>query len=378
MKKYDAIIAGYICVDLIPDFSKDGSFTSISSLFKPGSLIEINGLSFTLGGAVANTGMALKRFNKRVLLNGLVGDDFIGKIALDSLEKFSLSEGIIITKQAGTAFGIVIAPPGVDRIFLESPGCSTIFSTDHLDFEAISQSRLFHFGYPPLLKQFYSNNGAQLLYMFSEIQKMGVVTSLDFSLPDASSESGKANWVEIMQGILPFTDIFVPSLEEALQIMMPEEYAKILSGSTKTDIIDQIPLNLVRELGSKIIESGVKILMIKAGHRGAYLLTGDVSDLNLKRGLNLFKQSWNHKEFWCNAYPAEPEKIKSATGAGDTAAAAFISAILDGESPEKSLKYAAIAGRNNLYCLNIYDEIEGWQEMADEMKICSNAIIHLN
>ncbi len=214
--------------------------------------------------------------------------------------------------------------------------------------------------------------------MFSEIQKMGVVTSLDFSLPDASSESGKANWVEIMQGILPFTDIFGPSLEEALQIMMPEEYAKILSGSTKTDIIDQIPLNLVRELGSKIIESGVKILMIKAGHRGAYLLTGDVSDLNLKRGLNLFKQSWNHKEFWCNAYPAEPEKIKSATGAGDTAAAAFISAILDGESPEKSLKYAAIAGRNNLYCLNIYDEIEGWQEMADEMKICSNAIIHLN
>lgn len=378
MKKYDAVIAGYICVDLTPDFRKSETISSISTLFKPGKLIEIEGLSFTLGGAVANTGMALKRFNKKVLLNGLVGDDFVGNIALESLKKYNLSEGIKITKQAGTAFGIVITPPGIDRIFLESPGCSTIFCTDHLDFKAISQSRLFHFGYPPLLKHFYSNNGDQLLYMLSKIQKMGVVTSLDFSLPDADSESGKINWIGIMERILPYTDIFVPSLEETLQIMMPREYAKIHSVSNDTDILDQIPLSIVRELGSRIIACGVKILLIKAGHRGAYLLTGDVADLNSKRGLHLNEKSWNHREFWCPAFPSDPEKIINAIGAGDTAAAAFISAILDRKSPDNSLKYAAVAGRNNLYCNDIYKDLAGWSEMAKEIKISSNEIIYLN
>ena len=368
MKKYDALIAGYICIDLTPDFRKSETHSSITNLFIPGKLIEIEGLNFTLGGAVANTGMALKRFNKKVLLNGLIGDDFLGKIALESLGNCNLSEGIKITKQAGTAFGIVIAPPGVDRIFLESPGCSTIFNTDHLDFEAISQSRIFHFGYPPLLKQFYLNNGDQLLSMFSEIQKMGVVTSLDFSLPDIESESGKISWIGIMRRILPYTDIFVPSLEEALQIIMPDEYAKILSGSGDTDIIDQIPPGIVSEIGRELISYGVKILLIKAGHRGAYLFTGDISDLNSKRGLYLNKKSWNHRELSCPAFPTDPEKIINNTGAGDTAAAAFISAILDARSPDNSLAFAAVAGRNNLYCNDIYKDLPGWSEMAEEIK----------
>ena len=56
MKKYDAVIAGYTCVDLIPDFKKTRSVTNLSNLFIPGKLIEIDGISFVLGGVVPNTG----------------------------------------------------------------------------------------------------------------------------------------------------------------------------------------------------------------------------------------------------------------------------------------------------------------------------------
>ncbi len=190
MKKYDAIIAGYTCVDLIPDFKKSQPVIGLSNLFIPGKLIEIDGISFVLGGAVPNTGLAMKKFNKNVFLNGLVGDDFIGKIAIEWLDEYNLSEGIRTTGKAGTAFSIVIAPPGIDRIFLESPGCNQIFGISYINFDAISESRLFHFGYPPLLKQFYQNDGSELVDLFSRIQSMGVVTSLDFSLPDPESESG--------------------------------------------------------------------------------------------------------------------------------------------------------------------------------------------
>ena len=378
MKKYDAVIAGYLCVDIVPEFQKNEHVTNISSLFIPGKLIEIDGLDFSLGGVVANTGMAMKKFNKKVFLNGLIGNDFIGKIARDWLEKYNLSEGIKITERAGTAFGIVIAPHGIDRIFLESPGCSKIFDTEFIDFEAVSQSRLFHFGYPPLLRQFYLNNGIQLSSMFSKIHEMGVVTSLDFSLPDTQSESGRQDWPQIMQQVLPHTDIFMPSLEEALQIMMPEEYFKIMSVASNSDIIDLIPVSIIREIGKKAIDFGVKILLIKAGHRGIYLLTGDVSTLNRERGFSLPEDDWNHRELWCNAYPVDPDQMKNATGAGDTAAAAFLASILDGETSEIALKYAAIAGRNNLYCLDIYEELNDWQHMEKEIKTVSIKITRYN
>ncbi len=377
MKKYDIVIAGYTCLDLIPDFKKAESYTCISHLFKPGKLIEIDGLSFIPGGVVPNTGLAMKKFNKKIFLNGLVGDDLMGEIVKDWFEKHNISEGIKTTKKAGTAFSIVIAPPGIDRIFLESPGCNQFFDSDFINFHAISQSRMFHFGYPPLLKQFFLNSGSQLADVFSKIQSMGVVTCLDFSLPDPESESGKIIWPEVMQRILPFTDIFVPSLEEALKTMMPLKYAEIQSASEHGEMIYQIPIEVIREVGKLIIDSGVKIVLIKAGQRGAYLLAGDVSSINERTGIYLLEESWSFRELWCEAYHADSLKIINTTGAGDTAVAAFLSAILDSYSAEFSLKYATIAGRNNLYCRNIYNDLSDWSEMTKEIESAPNKIIYL-
>lgn len=370
MKKYDVVVAGYFCIDMVPDFKQNESGTNLSNYFLPGKLIEIDGMSLILGGVVANTGLALKKFNRRVFLNGLVGDDFMGNVAKDLLEKYGVSEGIHTTTLAGTAFSIVIAPPGVDRIFLESPGCNQIFDKNFINFNAVSQSRLFHFGYPPLLKQFFQNNGDRLVDLFAEVQRMGLVTSLDFSLPDPDSESATVNWPELMKCVLPFTDIFAPSLEESLKIFFPSKYAELQLSYGDSDIPDHTSIDLIRFLGKHILDLGVKILIIKMAHRGIYLLTGDVSSINEKEGFNLPAKSWNFREMWFEGYPADESKIINSTGAGDTAIAAFLSAILGGNSPESSIKYAAMAGKNNLYCHNIYEEISGWPEMTKEINSC--------
>lgn len=377
MKKYDVVIAGYTCVDLIPEFKKNDSVISLSNIFVPGKLIEIDGISFVIGGVVANTGLALKKFNKKVFLNGLVGDDAMGKIAIEWLSKYNISEGILTTKMADTATSIVLAPPGVDRIFLESPGCNQIFDTSFINYEVISQSKIFHFGYPPLLRQFFLNDGSQLSEMFTRVKKMGVLTSLDFSMPDPEGESGRINWPHIMKRILPLTDIFVPSLEEVLQIMMPLKYAQMVRKSKNGELLNEIPVSLIREVGKLIIDSGVKIVMIKAGHRGAYLLTGDVSSINEQTKINFRAENWNYREFWCNAYHADEAKTFNATGAGDTAVAAFLCAILEGHCAETSLKYAAMAGRNNLYCQNIYTDLSNWDEMTNEIELSTVEVVSL-
>lgn len=367
MKEYDTIVAGYLCVDLVPRFQKEDQETNHFSFFTPGRLIEINGVDFFLGGMVANTGFALKKFNKKVFLNGLIGDDVIGKVAREMLDSHQLLEGIHIANEEGTAVGIVIAPHGIDRIFLESTGCSKIFDINFIDFEAISKGRLFHFGYPPLLRQFYLNDGEQLLKMFSMVKEMGVVTSMDFSLPDTQSESGRQDWPLIMKKVLPFIDIFVPSVEEILQIMMPDEYDRILSSSGNSDIIDLIPVSTIREIGEMIIDLGVKILLIKVGHRGIYLLCGNISILNKETGLGLDETAWKNCELWCDAYPADTQRLINSIGAGDIAAAGFLAAVLDGTNAETAMKYAAIAGRNSLYCNNIYQDLDNWESMERTM-----------
>ena len=377
MKRYDAVIAGYTCIDLIPDFNKSARIKSASDVFVPGKLIEIEGADFVLGGAVPNTGLAMKKFGKKVFLNGLIGHDSMGDIAEKILIECGAFEGMSKTDQASTAFSIVISLPGMDRIFLESPGCNQIFSINDINYEAVADARLFHFGYPPLLKQFFKNQGEQLTEMYSKIDKMGIVSSLDFSLPDPESESGKANWLEIMQKVLPFLDIFVPSVEELICIISPEKYAAIQSALPKDrDIIETVPIELITEIGMRVIDSGVKILLVKAGKQGVYLFTGDVSSVSKKLGYRP-DEEWNNKKILCPAYHANPDLIINASGAGDTAIAAFLSAILSNEKPEIVLKYATVAGRDSLYCNNLYRDLNDWQGMTETIKSVDNEIVLL-
>ena len=346
-KKYDAVIAGYTCVDMVPEFMKNNNEPgNISDLLKPGKLIEIGKMDVILGGAVPNTGLLMKHFGNSVFLNGLTGADSIGQMAKECFSKYGISEGIANTDKAGTAYSIVIAPPGIDRIFLESPGCNQIFSTEHINYDTVADARLFHLGYPPLLRQFYLGEGTQLMEMYKKIHEMNVVTSLDFSLPDPESESGKVDWNAILQKTLLYVDIFVPSLEELIQIVMPQEYAEILA-TCKSDFEDEVPMELVRELGNKVIGYGVNILLIKMGKRGIYLQTGDTGAVCTKSANTISPAEWNNKEMFCNAYQADNAKIKNASGAGDTAIAGFLTSLLNADKPEVAIKYAALAGRNS-------------------------------
>lgn len=368
-KKYDVVVSGYLCVDLAPEFYKTSGESNRSDILKPGSLTEVKDLSISLGGVVANTGSALKFFNQRVLLMGLIGKDFLGEIALKILRENGLSEGIMTTDKFGTAYGIVLSPPGIDRVFFESSGCSKHFTSSVINYEAVAESRIFHFGYPPLMKEFYINNGEELIKMFSTVKTLGVITSLDMTLPDPDSESGKVDWKSILTRVLPYVDIFAPSVEEIVSMMKPEFYSQITSDFTDGDIMDSIPEEMIHCIGREIINLGVTVVLIKSGKRGAYLFTGDVSSLNDVPGMTLSEDHWNHREFRSPAFRIDTSRVKNACGAGDVAVAGLLTAMLKGENPEIAVKYAMCAGRNNLYGMNATDGLTDWDEMTKELDI---------
>ncbi|MCX6895360.1 MAG: carbohydrate kinase family protein [Verrucomicrobia bacterium] len=360
----DAVVAGYLGVDITPGFPATRRAIPAAELFRPGRLIETEGLIFSLGGVVANTGLAMKRFGQKVELMGSIGCDALGEIVMAQLKHHQAVGGVRQNRRAGTAYGIIVAPPGMDRIIFEDPGCNGVFTAQDIDFKKVAQSRLFHFGYPPLMEKMWVANGAELRKLFRRVRRLGVATSLDMTLPDADGPAGKANWRKILAGVLPFVDIFVPSVEEILFMLEPEQYARILAKAAGRDMVDVIPQELYERLAERMLALGAKVALIKAGHRGAYLQTGDVAKLNAATALELPAGNWSRRKLWIGSFPTDPRRIKNACGAGDCAVAGFLTAVLKGVEIEPAAQYAMLAGRDNLYGLDAFAGLSDWKEMT--------------
>ena len=357
----DAVIAGYLGVDIAPGFAQREA-VSFAELFRPGKLIETDGLHFSLGGVVANAGLAIRKFGLNTALTGCVGADMLGDMAIALLARSGVTTGIHRTIAAGTAYGIVIAPPGLDRIFLEDPGCNRIFTADNIDYKVVGLSRLFHFGYPPLMEALWSDSGAKLKELFERVRSQGTVTSLDMTLPDPAAPAGKTDWKSILANVLPLVDIFVPSIEELLFMLEQQRYSSIADLAANGDMIDAIPPEEYGRLAEKVLAMGVKVLLIKAGHRGAYLRTGDLTELNLS-ALRLSDRTGFPQGAWIQPLTVDAERFRNASGAGDCAVAGFLTALLKDESIMTAGQFAMMAGRDNLYGNDALSGLTDWSHM---------------
>ena len=368
----DAVVAGYLGVDLTPGFSAARNVVPFPELFRPGKLIETEGLNISLGGVVANTGLALRRFGRRVELLGCVGNDALGDLAVARLAQAGVSRGIRRTSRAGTAYGFVIAPPGLDRVFLEDPGCNRNFTAVDLDYDLIGQSRLFHFGYPPLMPALWANSGAELQKLLQQVRNRGVATSLDMTLPDPDSPAGQADWSAILAATLPLVDIFVPSIEELLYMLEPQLYARLLAAAPGGDLLTGIPPELSGQLADRCLALGVKVLLIKAGHRGAYLRTGNLQRLQTTTKLGLADLNGCPSGVWISPFPVATERFCNASGAGDCAVAGFLAALLTGVNFKTAGALAMLAGRDNLYGPDALSGLQEWAPMTNFIKGLEN------
>jgi len=361
-KRYDVTVAGHICLDIIPQIPDTG-VKEIGQLFKPGKLIHVNAAKISTGGPVSNTGIALKKLGLNVAFMARVGKDEFGDLVIQLLNKQGQTSGISVSEQDQTSYTIAIAPPGIDRIFIHHPGANDHFSSEDLNIEIISQSKLFHFGYPPLMASCYQNSGEELTKILRTAKSAGATTSLDMALPDPNSSSGKAPWHTILKKVLPFVDIFMPSIEEVFFMLDPEKYFPVKDKAGSRDVVDFIdPKNYTR-LAKTCQQLGAKIVVIKAAHRGVYVLT---DDLQTRQDLGAVppkdRKNWSNRELWCPAFRVE--KIASATGSGDSAIAGFLAAYIKGYSIEKALKYANCVGYQNLHELDAVSGIKNWNQTS--------------
>lgn len=358
---YDAVVAGHICLDVIPNLASIAR-DKFEAIFLPGRLIEAGRVSFSTGGPVSNTGLALSILGINTQLMGKVGDDLFGQAVKKILNAYGphLADGLLVDKAANTSYTIIISPPGVDRIFLHCPGANDAFHAGDVRYDLVSKSRLFHFGYPPLMKLMFENDGDQLAEIFRRVKEREVTTSLDMALPDPSSAAGRADWATILKATLPYVDIFLPSGEEILYMLRKRIYDELRQRARGSDILPWITPLLLSDLSQELVGLGAKIVGIKLGYRGLYMRTADPSAIEaLGRARPSDPAAWADKELWGPAFQVNEV---GATGAGDAAIAGLLSALLRDMPPRAALTAATAVGACNVEATDGLSGIRPWDE----------------
>jgi sugar/nucleoside kinase (ribokinase family) len=357
---WDAVVAGHICLDIHPDLS-GLERKPFEEVFLPGRLIVSGPVSYSTGGPVSNTGLALNRLGIAACLAGKVGDDLFGKAVCEVVANHGrhLTEGMIVDASANTSFSIIISYPGVDRIFLHDPGANDTFQAGDVPYALLERARLFHFGYPPLMRSIYANGGAQLEEIFRHAKHLGVTTSLDMAFPDPSSEAGHADWNDILKSVLPHVDIFMPSVEEILFMLRRDAYQKMCEASG-SEILPLITPGLLSDLAREIIAMGAKIVGLKLGERGLYVRTGSKEQIRtLGNAQPSEPEAWSAKEMWMPCFNVE---VAGTTGSGDATIAGFLAALLRDCSLEEAATMAVAVGACNVEAADALSGIRTWEE----------------
>lgn len=360
-----AVVAGHLCLDLIPalDHLPPGRF---EELFAPGRLILTGPAAVSTGGPVSNTGLSLHRLGVPTRLMGKIGKDPFGQIVSSYVGSYdpALVDGLILSDSA-TSYTLIISPPGADRRFLHHAGANDTFGCADIRYELVSQSALFHFGYPPLMKRMYEHEGAELVEVLRRAKETGVTTSLDMTFPDPSAPPGQVDWVAILRAALPYVDIFVPSIEEMLFAVRRSRYDEMYRAAPRGDILPLVTADLLSDFSAQLLGWGVKILLLKLGYRGAYLRTaGEEAIAAIGRAAPANPQEWAGRELWAPCFRAS---WVGNTGAGDAAIAGFLASLLRHQSAEQALTMAVAVGACNVEAADATSSVRTWEETLERI-----------
>lgn len=312
------VVAGHLCLDVIPEFKGPSDIV-------PGCLIEVGPARFSTGGTVSNVGRALHRLGVQVRLIGKVGDDPFGQIVARLLKDESpeLIKGLVVSPGGATSYSVVINPPHLDRTFLHMPGENDTFGPEDLHDEALAGAAHLHFGYPPLMARMFADGGRELEATLARAKAAGLTVSLDMSLPDPSSPSGRAPWKQILARALPLVDVFIPSQDE-------------LAFMLKRDPSD------LEGMIQACLQMGAKTVVIKKGVQGLAAASQD--------GARATQACF-------------PAKVKGTTGAGDSTIAGFLMGFIHGWGLEQCMEAGCAVGA---FCVEEPDAVSGiraWPEV---------------
>ncbi|MBX5436438.1 MAG: carbohydrate kinase family protein [Alicyclobacillaceae bacterium] len=369
-----AMVAGHVCLDVIPDLTQNRTgFRDLA----PGRLVEVGPAQFATGGAVANTGIALHRLGLPVRLVAKVGTDPFAEQVRQMLWQQLAAPGrspsggagpasdvcLVVDGQAATSYSVVVNPRHADRLLLHYPGTNDTFSAADVAPARWQGIELFHFGYPPLMRRMYEDGGRELSALFQAARAAGAVTSLDMAMPDPERPSGEADWVRLLESVLPYVDLFLPSVEELMYMLARGRWEAIRKRGGP--FVRRVAPDDLAAVADAALAMGARIVAVKLGDQGLYLRTQGRSAAEEAGRPHWWVQAWRDGDWAQRELYAPCFRVNEigTTGAGDCTIAGFLVALVRGLSPEQAVIRALAVGACNVEQADATSGIVPWDEV---------------
>lgn len=268
---FDVVTVGVICADVMAK--------PVDDLPARGTLGLVPQLEVHLGGLAGVTAAVVCQLGGKAAFVGSLGEDGFGDYLLSTLQKKGVDTRYVRRRgDAHSSASVVFISGDGERTFLHHMGTNATVSGDDLDYTAIQQAKVFHWGGPGITPRL---EGEEMGRIMARVKAMGVQTSMD------TCYDGKGQWLPLIAPALPHLDLVFSSLEEA----------RCYTGR-------QTP----EDIAAFYRSYGVKTVVIKLGVDGMYLCNAD-------------------EAFYL---PAHAVNAIDTTGAGDAACGGFLYAYTQG------------------------------------------------
>ena len=277
------------------DYTSMGFYTfdclgwPFSAMPPGGGCYAIEELTLAVSGAAGTAAIAAAKMGLRTLAVGGVGDDLMGDWVLQRLAHFGVDTSAM-QREPGwkTSSSIVTTRRDGSRPALHMSGATGNFRVPDAMLAQVVDATVFHAGGVGLMHAMDDGRTAELL---RAAQAAGAVTTVDVF-------AGSPHDMPAIATVLPFTDYFMPSIEEA----------QALSGERD-----------VAAAADHFLARGARACVLTLGADGAYY------------------RDWTGRTFHM---PAFDVAVKCTCGCGDAFNAGFAVGIVKGFDLEATVRFA--------------------------------------
>lgn len=242
--------------------------------------IRLETLKIASGGDALNASINLAKLGIHVGLVGKVGNDALGKYLIGEADCFGVNTGAVLkAEDCATSTSIVLLEESGERHFAYYGKANDSLVEQDIPVNLLESAGIVHIGSAMALESLDGSGAAKL---FQRTKSLGKTTSMDVTW----DSSGR--WLKKIEETLHYTDIFMPSYNEA----------QLITG-----------LKQPEQMRGFFQKYGLGILVVKLGAEGCY-----VTDFNNEYYIKTFKSV----------------KAVDTTGAGDAFVAGFLTGIIKG------------------------------------------------
>lgn len=278
-------------------------FITFDALCRPVTQIPPNGdtyfveeLTLAVSGAAGSAVIVAAKHGLKCQAVGGLGYDDMGDWVLMKLRKFGIDTELM-QRCAGytTSSSLVTTRPDGQRPALHKRGATDGFFIDDTQIDRVLDTKILHVGGVGLMNRMDAGRTVEIL---AEAKRRGVITTLDVFASTAAD-------LPKVERLLPYTDYFIPS----------EEEARALSG-----------LHDNRDLAQFLLDRGAGCVILTLGAQGAFYSNKDGTQFQT---------------------PSFQIEVKCTCGCGDCFNAGFATGLHLGLSPQECVELAQASSAQN-------------------------------